>query len=128
MPFNNVVLSAEQALPPLGHGLLVEIKPNTIFVDKKPVGEDGIRVTVASLAGFEKIVVKIPGIKAPVDPEKVNQKNLSGNFTFVRFSGFSGKLWQDYKTKEVRMSASATNMEIVNVDETDIDIFKEDDA
>lgn len=128
MSFDNIALTIEQILKPVGRGILISVRPNTLFANGKACGEDGIRVEIAALPNFDKIVVKIPGAKSPIEPEKLEKCNLSGQFIWVTLKGFSGRLWQDYKTKEVRLSASATKMEIVNADETDIDIFKEDDA
>lgn len=113
MSIKDISLTAEQAFPPQGAGILLDVKPNTLFSNKMPVGEDGIKVTVAALPFLDKVTVKIPAAKAPITPEQLTELNLAGRFVWVEFLGFEGKIYQNFSTKEVGISAKATDIHIL---------------
>lgn len=113
MSIKDISLTTEQAFPPHGAAILVDIKPNILFTDGKPTGEDGIKVTVASLPMLDKITVKVPGAKAPISPEQLAELNLAGRFVLITFEGFEGKIYQNFSTKEIGISAKATGLTIL---------------
>lgn len=113
MSMNNITLNAEMVFPPHGAAILVDVKPNTIFTNGKPTGEDGIKVTVAALPTLDKITVKIPNVTTPITSEQLAEMNLAGRFVWVEFIGFEGKIYQNFSTKEVGISAKATGINIL---------------
>lgn len=113
MSIKDISLTAEQAFPPQGASILVEVKSNTLYSNGKPAGEDGIKVTVATLPFLDKVTVKVPAAKTPINPEQLTELNLAGRFVWVEFLGFEGKIYQNFSTKEVGISAKATDIHIL---------------
>ncbi|WP_277668550.1 hypothetical protein [Caproiciproducens galactitolivorans] len=105
-----------------GKFILVALLANTIYRDNKATEEtDGYKAQVVSLPNFDKLSIKVPGKKSPsLSNEAIQEQNAAGNFCFVRFENLVGKLWQDFSSKEVKVSASADDMQILDDEAIDI--------
>lgn len=123
MELSNLAVK-EENLTKQGIFILSSLSENSLYRDGKATGEtDGFKASVVTLPSFDKIIVKVPGKVLPnVTNEIIQEQNAACNFVYVRFANFVGKLWQDFKTKEVKVSASADNMQIL--DEA-INLFEE---
>ena len=124
MALSNLAVK-EENLTEQGIFILSSLSANTLYRDGKATGEtDGFKALVVTLPSFDKVIVKIPGKVLPdgITNEAIQEQNAIGNFVYVRFANFVGKLWQDFKTKEVKVSAAADNMQILD---DAIDLFEE---
>jgi len=111
-----IKLTREQVFPPVGIGILMGTRPNTIYgADGKPTDTvDGIRCDVRALPDLSPVSVKVPGAKAPVSNEDIEASALTGHFTWVTFDGFSGTQWVDRRNNNtIRVSGTATSVRIV---------------
>ncbi len=108
----SVQQTLEQLFPPNGVGLLRGVKSNRIYVDGKPTDqvEPGYRAVVVSMPDFEPITIKVTSGESPITQEEITSRNLSGQLIFVSFKELDAKLWQDWKTKELRVTARASEM------------------
>ena len=111
-----IKLTSEQVFPPVGSAILVSTRPNAIFgEDGKPTGRtDGIRLDVRSLPDLTPVSVKIPGAQAPMSNDELERLALSGQLTWVEFTGFSGTQWLDRKSGDLRVSGTATGVKLVS--------------
>lgn len=60
---------------------------------------------------YEKVTVKVPGTKAVLSSEEVD---MCEEAIWVSFEGFEGKFYTDSLTKEVKVSAKAQKVNIVD--------------
>lgn len=85
--------------------------------DRKPTGKIiGQRVEVCSPAkSFSKFSVKLPNNPLPITTDEVSALNASGNFVKVTFTGFSATIWQDFRTGEVNITATANQINFLTL-------------
>ena len=114
-----IKLTADQVFPPVGSAILVSTRPNAIFgEDNKPTGRvDGIRCDCRALPDFSVVSVKVPGAHAPMSNEELERLASEGHITWVKFTDFSGTQWFDRKTGQIRVSGTATGIQIVESNE-----------
>jgi len=88
--------------------ILLEQKEVTIYEDKKPTDKkQKVCVVVCPSNEFNKVNVKIAGNLIDVSNEVIQKKNSTLDCIFVSFKNFKGSLYTDYKTNEIKVSASA---------------------
>lgn len=119
-----IKLTADQVFPPVGSAILVSTRPNTIFgEDGKPTGRtDGVRCDVRALPDLTPVSVRVLGAQAPMSNDELERLALTGQLTWVEFTGFTGTQWLDRKSGELRVSGTATGVKIVSAPNVDIAI------
>ena len=107
-------LPMETVLGSTGRAILIGVSENTLYQDGVAKGVDGIKVDILSVLNFERIVVKLPGVMLSDKlQEAVESYQGDGRFSWVTFDGFVGQLYQLYQTKEVKVSATATGIRLL---------------
>ena len=87
--------------------LIGEPKEVYVYADGKRTNElEAIGYPVISTRQWEKFVVKVK--------ETVPSVEFSGKPTPVIFNNLDAKLWQDFRSNEIKISAVADQIEIVN--------------
>ena len=117
-------LLANQVFPPVGKGILVNTRPNTIYVDGKATDRvDGIRCDVRALPDLTPVTVKVPGAAAPMSNDELARHNGVAQFVWVEFTGFVGTQYIDRRSGGLRVSATAASVKITDAPtDSDMDI------
>lgn len=98
--------------------ILKRVFPNQIYQDGKVAGVNGFKAATVTLPDFQELVVKVKDKPMPtLSNEEIREKNSKADYVYVKFIKFEGKLWQDFRTKENKVSASASDMTIVDSSE-----------
>lgn len=109
MQTKNISLTMEQAIGS-NNAILVEVKENFDYKDGKPSDvRTGIKYVICCPSNrFEKITVKTTekGL-LPISQEELDERNIVNDFQYVSFQNFSGRLWQDFNSKQLKISATA---------------------
>ena len=87
--------------------LVTEPRLVKLYVDKKPTDTiDGVVYTVISPAlVYEKLTIKVKETAPSVE--------FTGRPIRVHFTNLDGKVWQDFRTNEIKLSLTADSIEIV---------------
>ncbi len=104
----NIIFTLEQ-LANAKQVLLLSVKPYKLYSDGQVTDQIGGHSyeCVMPMAGFEKIMVKVPNLPAVIATEQISDQ------TFVTFDGFSGKFWRD-RTGNYQLSCKAEKAILVN--------------
>ena len=87
------------------------------FIDGKSTGRRlGSRYDIVCYAnGFQLVTVRVPDAPLVIEQEKLDERNATGDFVYCSFDGFTGKLYQNFRSpdKELKISATATAIKLL---------------
>lgn len=116
MANQDIVLSDNQVFPPDGKGILVGTSTNYVYVNNEKTDRtEGIKADVRALPDLSTVTVKLPNVTVPpMSNDEIERLNKQGRFVWVKFDGFAGKQYYSYKKKSMCVSATATEIHVVD--------------
>ena len=112
MKLGEIVLTDVQTLG-ANKAILTDVKPvyNYVNGERTDVVIATAYIVACPKKAYEKVTVKVPGTKAVLSTEEVA---MCDEAIWVSFEGFEGKFYTDSLTKEVKVSAKAQKVNIVD--------------